>query len=799
MASIKRAAVIGSGVMGAAIAGHLSNVGIPTLLLDIVPRELTDKEEAKGLTLEDKVVRNRIAQTGKDRLFKEKPSPLYTKEMANLISVGNLEDDLNQLSEVDWIIEVVVENLKIKQDLFSKIEQVWTPGTIISSNTSGISINAMVSGRSDEFRAHFLGTHFFNPPRYMKLLEIIPTSATKSEIVEEMKAFAETRLGKGVVIAKDTPNFIANRIGVYGMQITLDIMKELELSPAEVDSVTGRAMGRPKSATFRTLDMVGLDTFLNVCQTVRDNVEDPAEREAFAASDVIQKMVDNGWLGSKSGQGFYKKVKGEKGKEIHALNLDTFEYEPRKKLKAQSLEMSKRAKTDAEKLQALVYGKDKAGELAWSLTKKVLLYAAARIPEIADDIVNVDQAMKWGFNWDMGPFEVWDAIGVEKSVAKMREEGETIPALVEELLASGKTSFYQKEDHRPLAFHLGGEYKGIEEHPKTISLPRLKEQGAVVKSNSGASLVDLGDGIGLIEFHSPKGAIGGDIISMLQYVAKEGYKQFDGLVIGNDAPNFCIGANLMLILMEAQDHNWPELDVMVRQFQTTMGAMRYLNIPVVAAPHGMTLGGGVETILPTDHIQYAGETYMGLVEVGVGLIPGGGGNKEMLYRLTKDIDPKNAVARQAAVNKAFETIAMAKVSTSGEEGRKHGFLKDSDSMSANTDHLIYDAKQAALSMAKRGYVAPQPMKLSVVGETGYNTLRLGAYNLLESGYISEHDYKIASKLAFVLAGGNLPEGTIVSEQYLLDLEREAFLSLAGEPKSQQRMMHMLSKNKPLRN
>ncbi|TCS95842.1 3-hydroxyacyl-CoA dehydrogenase/enoyl-CoA hydratase family protein [Hazenella coriacea] len=799
MARIKKAAVLGAGVMGAAIAGHLANVGIPTYLLDIVPRDLNDQEKAKGLSLEDKVVRNRFAQAGKDRLFKEKPSPLYTKEVAERITVGNLEDDFHHLGEVDWVIEVVVENLKIKQDLFARLEQVWKPGIVVSSNTSGISINEMVDGCSSEFKKHFLGTHFFNPPRYMKLLEIIPTAETDPSILAEMKAFAEDVLGKGVVLCKDTPNFIANRIGTYGLQITLQAMEEMGLGPDEVDAVTGRAMGRPKSATFRTLDLVGLDTFVHVAHNVHDHVEDEEEKAAFVISPLLQQMVDHKWLGEKSGQGFYKKVKTEQGKEILALDPSTMEYRPRKKLKARSLDASKRAKSLPEQLQALVYADDVAGKLAWSITKKVLLYSANRLEEIADEIVSVDQAMKWGFNWDLGPFEMWDAIGVEKSVTRMREEGETIPQLVEDLLASGATSFYQTEAGQVHVFQIGGQFGEVNESEKVISLARLKEQGKLIKGNKGASLIDLGDDIACLEFHSPKQAIGADIINMINYAVKEVQANYKGLVIGNQANNFCVGANLMLMLMEAQDYNWPELDLMVRQFQNAMGSLRYMDRPVVAAPFGMALGGGVEVCLPADRIQASAETYMGLVEVGVGLIPGGGGNKEMLIRWTEGADPKDRVSLQPLVNQVFMAVGQAKVSTSGEEARKYKFIRSYDGITANQDHLIHDAKQVALGLARSGYKAPQPIKIPVVGESGYNVLKFGAYDLLKSGYISEHDYKIASKLAFVLAGGNLPEGTLVSEQYLLDLEREAFLSLIGEPKTQQRMQYMLAKGKPLRN
>lgn len=799
MRRIQTAAVLGAGVMGASIAGHLANVGIKTLLLDIVPRDLTEKEKQKGLTLQNRVVRNRLAQSGKDRLFKEKPSPLYVKEAANLIEVGNMDDDFHRLAEVDWVIEVVVENLKIKQDLFQRLEKVWKPGIIVSSNTSGISINKMTENCSAEFRKHFLGTHFFNPPRYMKLLEIIPNEKTNPGILKEMKAFAEEILGKGVVICKDTPNFIANRIGTYGLQVTLQTMEEMGLGPAEVDAVTGRAMGRPKSATFRTLDLVGLDTFVHVADNVRENVNDSEEQEAFRVSPLLEKMVQNGWLGEKSGQGFYKRVKTEKGKQILVLNPETLAYEPRRKLSAPSLDAARRAKSLPEKLQALVYADDPAGKLAWTITKKTCIYSAGRLHEIAGNIVSVDRAMKWGFNWDLGPFEMWDAIGLEKSVRRMLEEGEAVPEWVVDLLASGKKSFYQTTEGKTQVFSIGGRFAEVNEHEKVISLIRLKEQGKKIIGNRGASLIDLGDDVVCLEFHSPKQAIGPDVIMMMNKAVKEVSANYRGLVISAEAPNFCVGANLMLMLMEAQDSNWPEIDMMIRQFQQAMGHLRTVDRPVVAAPYGMTLGGGVEVCLPADRMQAAGETYMGLVEVGVGLIPGGGGNKEMLLRMTEGVDPKDRISLQPMVNRIFMAIGQAKVSTSGEEARNYGFIRPYDGITINKDHLLYDAKQTALGLYRAGYKAPKPRKIPVVGETGYNVLKQGAYGMLKSGYISEHDFKIAGKLAFVLSGGDLPEGTLVSEQYLLDLEREAFLSLIGEPKTQQRMQYMLTKGKPLRN
>lgn len=795
--NIQKVAVIGSGVMGAGIAAHLANVGIPVYMLDIVPRELTEEEKKKGLTLDDPQVRNRMAAQGKARLFKEKPAPLFEKSVADLITIGNLEDDLDKLKEVDWIIEVIIENLEIKKKLFATVDEHRRPGTIVSSNTSGVSINAMAEGRSEDFQKHFLGTHFFNPPRYLKLLEIIPSQHTSPEIVDFMMRFGENKLGKGTVLCKDTPNFIANRIGIYGLQVTVQEMMEMGLRVDEVDSVTGPSLGRPKSATFRTLDVVGLDTYVHVADNVREQVEDPAEKEVFTIPPFIKKMVENGWLGSKSGQGFYKQEKTAEGKQILTLDYNTLEYVPRKKMKAASIEAAKAAKGWDKKLQTLVYAKDDAGRFTWNVLKKVLLYSAAKIPEIADDIVSIDRAMKWGFGWELGPFEFWDAIGVEKSVARMKEEGETIPAWVEQMLASGKTRFYQKEEGKT-RFYFVNDYKDMEEKPEVINLAQLKEQNRVIKKNAGASLIDLGDGVACLEFHSPNNAIGVDIMQLLDWSIDEVEKNYEGLIIGNQGKNFCVGANIMLMLMEAQDENWFELDLMVKQFQGILTKVKFSKKPVVAAPFQMTLGGGTEVCFPADRVQASAETYMGLVEVGVGLIPGGGGTKEMLLRHLEGVPEGTDVDLQPFVAQAFEKIAMAKVSTSAAEARKLGYIRDHDGVSINQDHLLYDAKQTVLALAAN-YRPQQPKKVKVIGETGHAALKLAAQSMLWSGLISEHDLKIADKLAFVLSGGRVPAGTEVTEQYLLDLEREAFLSLIGEPKTQQRMQHMLAKGKPLRN
>ncbi|WP_282141353.1 3-hydroxyacyl-CoA dehydrogenase/enoyl-CoA hydratase family protein [Cytobacillus oceanisediminis] len=793
MQQIKKAAVLGSGVMGSGIAAHLANIGIPTLLLDIAPRELTDAEKAKGLTLEDKAVRNRISEGNRQKLLKQKPAPLTSKNNIALVEAGNFEDDMELLKDVDWIIEVVVENLAIKKQVFEKVDQSRKPGSIVSSNTSGISVEAMSEGRSEDFQKHFLGTHFFNPPRYLKLLEVIPTKNTSSEVLSFMKQFGEDVLGKGVVEAKDTPNFIANRIGTYGLLVTVQEMLKGGYSIGEVDSITGPLIGRPKSATFRTLDVVGLDTFIHVANNVYDQV-DGKEKEVFEVPDFMKVMQEKGWLGSKSGQGFFLK----KGKEILELNPESLEYGPRKKLKTASTELSKQEKGTPGKLKALVYSDDRAGQLLWNILSPALLYSAQLLGEIADDVTAIDKAMKWGFGWELGPFETWDAIGVGKSVQKMEDAGEEVPAWVKDMLEKGFDSFYKEEEGKQYYYH-NGEYRLIEENPKAINLKQIKKQKGVIKKNTGASLIDLGDGVALLEFHSQSNAIGLDIIQMINFAVDEVEKNYKGLVIGNQGKNFCVGANLGMILMEAQDDNIYELDMVVRQFQNAMMKIKYSAKPVVAAPFGMTLGGGAEVCLPAAHIQASSETYMGLVEVGVGLIPGGSGNKELYIKHLKNMPNGVEFDLQKVANKVFESIAMAKVSTSGEEARDNNFLNLADGISVNGDHLLYDAKQAVLALHKKGYKPPVRKKVPVVGETGYATLLLGAQAMLYSGYISEHDLKIAKKLAYVIAGGKVPYGTEVDEQYLLDLEREAFLSLVAEPKSQQRMQHMLLKGKPLRN
>jgi 3-hydroxyacyl-CoA dehydrogenase len=787
---IKSAAVIGTGVMGSGIAAHLANVGISVLLLDMIPHELTEEERAKGLTIKDQEVRNRLSTMSIQRLLKQKPAPLTSKRNVALIEPGNLVDDIHKLQDVDWIIEVVVEDLHVKREIFEKVDQYRKKGSIISSNTSGISIEAMMEGRTVDFKEHFLGTHFFNPPRYLKLLEVIPTPFTNPEVVSFMKKFGEDVLGKGVVAAKDTPNFIANRIGTYGLLVTLQEMIKGGHSIGEVDSITGPLIGRPKSATFRTLDVVGLDTFIHVVKNVYEKTNGK-EKEAFEIPLFMNEMMERGWLGSKTGQGFFLK----KGKEILELDPVSLEYGPRKGWKTPATELSKREKDLANKMKLLVYADDPAGEFLWNCLYPVLIYSADLLSVIADDIVAIDRAMKWGFGWEMGPFEIWDCLGVERCVQKMKDTGADIPEWVQNMLKNGCTSFYKKEN-RQVYYYDDGEYMPVEENPKVLNLKQMKN---VIKKNSGASLLDLGDGVALLEFHSPNNAIGFDIIQMIHFAVNEVEKNYKGLVIGNQGENFCVGANLAMILMEAQDENIDELELVVRQFQQAMMKIKYSTKPVIAAPFGMTLGGGTEVCLPAAHIQASEETYMGLVEVGVGLIPGGGGSKELYIKQLERLPHGVEFDLQKVANKVFETIAMAKVSTSATDARELNMLNLADGISVNSDHLLYDAKQAVLALYEKGYKPKVRKKIPVVGETGYATMLLGAEAMFHSGYISQYDLKIAKKLAFVLAGGRVPYGTEVDEQYLLNLEKEAFLSLVTEQKTQQRMQHMLLKGKPLRN
>ncbi|ABZ82698.1 3-hydroxyacyl-coa dehydrogenase [Heliomicrobium modesticaldum Ice1] len=796
--SIQTVLVLGAGVMGSAIAAHLANAGRDVLLLDIVPKELTPEEAKQGLTLQDRAVRDRIAAKAKANLLKQKPSPLFVPEVLERIAVGNLEDDLPRVATADWVIEAIVERLDVKQALWKRVESYWQPGTIVSSNTSGVSINQIVADCSHPFRRHFMGTHFFNPPRYMKLLELIPCRETDEELIGFMKSFCEKQLGKGVVLAKDTPNFIANRIGTYGLLVTLQAMEKYGLTVDEVDALTGPVIGRPKSATFRTLDLVGLDVFVHVANNVFESTTDPEEKAAFAIPAPLRQMLEKGWLGDKSGQGFYRKEKGPQGSAIGVLDLNTFTYRPRKKIAMPSLETAKLGKGTAEKITTLVSGKDPAAQFSWEILKKVLLYSARKLPEIADDIVSVDEAMRWGFNWSLGPFETWDAIGLKESVARMRAEGDPIPPWVAQMLEDGRERFYEEREHKRFYVQVSGELAEVSRSSAPLQVADLRKHPPI-RSNAGASLYDIGDDVAFLDFHSPKHAIGPDFLQMIRWSLEEVERNFKGLVIGNDGAHYCVGANLMLILLEAEDENWDEIDGMVRQFQQAAMAIKYSRRPVVVAPHGLTLGGGCELTMPAAAIQAAAETYIGLVEVGVGLIPGGTGHKELLLRAMDAAGVTEKDDLQPIVNRVFETIAMAKVSTSAMEAKQLGYIRHSDAITMNKDRQLFDAKQKVSALWEQGYMPPMPRKLPVVGEPGLALMKLGVYTLLQAGRISEHDAKIASKIAHVLSGGAIPAKSLVPEQYILDLEREAFLSLVGEPKSQERMRYMLAKGKPLRN
>src|SRR5438876_4184439 len=800
---IEKAAVLGAGTMGAQIAAHLANARIPTLLLDLAPRELTAEESAKGLTLESKEVRNRIARAGLEAARKAKPAAFLTPEVASLVTIGNFDDDLAKLKDCDLIIEAVVENLEIKRKLYERVEQHRRPGAVIASNTSGIPLRQLAEGRSEDFREHVLGMHFFNPARYMHLDELIRTEWTKPEVSCSMFGFLDERLGKGVVIARDRPNFIANRIGTFGALVTIRAMLDDGYSIEEVDKISGPAAGRPKTATFRTFDLVGLDVFAHVVRNLHENLSDDPEREMFVMPEFVTKMIERGLLGNKTTAGFYQRKKGEADKrEIWTLDTATLDYRAAQKVKLPALDMAKNIEDTRERLKALVWSKDRVGAFLWKTLSRTLCYTANRIPEIADTVVEIDRAMRWGFNWELGPFEVWDAIGVEKSVAKLKEEGRTVPPNVQSMIDAGVKSFYRKKDGKHFYYDfVSEEYRPLADPPGTIILKSLKDRTDVIRKNSGASLIDLGDGVAGLEFHSKMNSIGGDTLEMLKIALNETEKNFAGLVVGNQGVNFSVGANLMLMLMEAQDENWEELELIGRYFQSSVMSLRYSPKPVVVAPFQMVFGGGCEMVLHADRVRAAAETYIGLVEVGVGIIPAGCGTKEMLVRAmdsipadVKDADPFPFVKR------AFETIALAKVATSAEEARDFGFLREEDSISMNPDRLIADAKKEVLALVASGYVQPQlRTDILALGNPALATLKLGVHLMKRAGYISDHDALIGEKLARVLTGGDLNHATRVSEQYLLDLEREAFLSLIGTRKTQDRIAHMLKTGKPLRN
>ena len=792
--------------MGARIAAHLANAGIPCYLLDIVPRELTPDEARKGLTLESPAVRNRIVLAGLEAARKARPAAFFTPETARLVTPGNLEDNLGWCGQVDWIVEAVAENLEIKRTLFSRVETVRKPGTIVTSNTSGLPIHLIAEGRSEDFQQHWAGTHFFNPPRYMKLVELIPGPKTRGEVLGSLNEICDFRLGKGVVVAKDTPNFIANRIGTYSMLNVLRQMQALDMTIEEVDACTGPAIGQPKSATFRTADIVGLDVLVHVVRNIYENIPNDESREMWHVPAFIEEMMKRGWLGDKTGSGFYKRVKKGGESEILALDWKTLEYRPRQKAKFGSIESGKAIEDTRARLRSLVgpvlegKGGDKANRFLWSCLSENCLYAARRVPEIANSIVDVDRAMRWGFAWELGPFEVWGAIGVEKMASALEREGKQVPPVVKNVLASPKKVFYEYEKGSTHYFDLAANsLQLLPESTGIIILKSLKDRSGVVQSNSGASLIDLGDGVVCCEFHSKMNSIGGDLVAMIHAGVGRLGSEFEAMVIGNQAPNFSVGANLMLVLVTAQEGEWDDIHMAVRQFQRCNMAIKYARGPVVAAPQGMALGGGCEISLHSVRIHAAAEAYIGLVETGVGLIPGGGGTKEMLIRANEHSAGGEDLDLFHALKPVFENIAMAKVSTSGEEARSLGYLRPSDLIAMNRDRQVADAKETALAMVRAGYHPPAPAEIRVLGEEFLAGAKLAIHMLVRGEFATEHDAVVARRLAYVLAGGSITAPQTVSEQYILDLEREAFVSLCGERKTQERIAHTLKTGKPLRN
>jgi 3-hydroxyacyl-CoA dehydrogenase len=803
---IEKAVVLGAGTMGSRIAAHFANAGLPCILLDIVPPNLPAGAPAAE--------RNKIVRAGLEAAKKSKPAAFFTAALAEKVSIGNFEDDLARCAEADWIIEVVAENLEIKRSLLSRVAQYRKPGAIVTTNTSGLPVHLIAEGMSEEFQQHWAGTHFFNPPRYLKLVEVIPGPKTSSEVVETLSEFCDKRLGKGVVVAKDTSNFIANRIGTFSMLNALRLMGALGMTVEEVDACTGPAVGQPKSATFRTADIVGVDVLVHVVKNIYETAPNDESREMYKLPALVEEMAKRGWHGDKTGQGFYKKVRGAGEKEILTLDVNTMEYRPRQKAKFGSLEMGKAIEDTRERLRALIgpvlegQKGDKAQQFLWGGISETCLYAARRVPEISDTVVDVDRAMRWGFGWELGPFEIMDAIGVKPFAAQVQKEGRALPPVIEKVLASGRKGFYESEKGATTVFDIGsGGAKKVEEPKGVIILKSLKEAGREVERNSGASLIDLGDGVVCCEFHAKMNAIGADLIAMLHKGLKRLDSDFDAMVIANQAVNFSVGANLMLVLVGAQEQEWDELHMAVKQFQNINLALKYAPKPVVAAPQGMALGGGCEVGLHSAKIQAAAEAYIGLVETGVGLIPGGGGTKEMLIRANEHAASDNDLDLFHALKPVFEGIAMAKVGTSAEECRDLGYLRREDGVSMNRDRLVADAKEAALALVRGGYKplaaswqeGAQTTQIKVLGEQFLAAAKVAIHMMMRGGYASEYDAHVSRKLANILAGGPLTSPQLVSEQYVLDLEREAFVSLLGEKKTQERIAHTLKTGKPLRN
>jgi len=797
--TINKAAVLGSGIMGSRIACHLANVGVQVLLLDIVPRELTEAEQAKGLSKEHPKVRNRIVTDSFTTAVKSKPAPLYHKDGADLVALGNFEDDMGKIADCDWIIEVVVENLKIKKKVFDQVEEYRTPGTLITSNTSGIPIHLMLEGRSDDFQKHFCGTHFFNPPRYLKLMEVIPTAKTDPDIIDFFMQYGDRFLGKTTVLCKDTPAFIANRVGIYGIMKVLKTMQELDLTVDEVDKLTGPVIGRPKSATFRTSDVVGLDTLIKVSDNLYEGLTEDEAREVFKVPEIVKKLEENNWLGDKTKQGFYKKTKDEKGKtKILTLDLKTMEYKPQAKAKFATLEGTKSIEKVKDRYKVLLAGQDKAGDFYRHSFFGLFQYVSNRIPEIADELYRIDDAICAGFGWEVGAFETWDQVGVQSVLAQMEELGYKPNQWVYDMVEAGNQSFY-KIDHGKVHYYdpNSKSYQEIPGRGDLIILDNIRANSTLWE-NADASLFDLGDGVLNLEFHSKMNTIGAGALEGINKAIALAEKDFQGLIIGNQGANFSAGANLGVLLMYAIEQEYEEIDMMIRQFQNTVARARFSSIPVVVAPHGLTLGGGCELSMHADSVQAAAETYIGLVEVGAGVIPGGGGTKELTLRVSDRMQTGDV--EYNALQNTFMNIATAKVATSAHEAFDLDIFRPQDHISVNKDRQIADAKRTVLALAEAGYTQPIPRNdIKVQGRGGMALFLAGITGMKMGKYITDHDAKIVKKLAYIMCGGDLSYPTEVSEQYLLDLEREAFLSLTGERKTLERIQSILTTGKPLRN
>ncbi|MEO8150370.1 MAG: 3-hydroxyacyl-CoA dehydrogenase/enoyl-CoA hydratase family protein [Bacteroidia bacterium] len=797
---IKRVAVLGSGVMGSRIACHFANIGVNVLLLDIVPKEATTTTATATTTTTtaNSTQRNKIVNDALQAAIKSNPAPLFKKSFAQRITTGNFDDNMKDIANCDWIIEVVIENIDIKKKIFDQVEKYRTNGTLITSNTSGIPIHLMLEGRSDDFQQHFCGTHFFNPPRYLRLLEIIPTAKTKADVVSFLMHYGDLYLGKTTVLCKDTPAFIANRIGVFSIMNLFHQVQAMGFTVEEIDKLTGPVLGRPKSATFRTCDVVGLDTLVLVANNLHNDVTDETERKYFELPAFIQKMIDNKWLGDKTKQGFYKKVKGESGSEILSLDLKTLEYKPQVKSKFATLEQTKGIDNIRDRIKVLASGKDKAGEFYRSSFIALFNYVSTHVPEIADEIYRVDDALKAGFGWELGPFELWDSIGVKDAIAMMKSAGKPAAAWVEEMIATGADSFY-KIDNGIQSYYdqQSKSYKPVPGQQHFIVLDNLRNK--TLWKNAGCSLLDIGDGILNLEFHTKMNTIGGEIVEGILKSIEIAEKDFRGLTVGNDGANFSAGANLGLIYMMALEEEWDEIDMAIRMFQKMNMRVRYSSIPVVVAPHALALGGGCEMSLHADRVQAAAETYIGLVEFGVGLIPGGGGTKEFAMRFADSL--KEGDIELNALRERFLTIAQAKVSTSAAEAFDLGILRPGiDAVTMNQSRLLHDAKNACIELAEEGYVQPVQRKdIRVLGKSGLGMVYAGANAMYSGNYMSEHDKIISEKLGYVMCGGDLSAPALVSEQYLLDLEREAFLSLCGMRKTLERIKSILTSGKILRN